>query len=217
MRRHDLLRVLPATWDAMLVRYPHLGDLPLVTGWARQGWPVIVRRRLAADASGDIPAALPLPPAYGKRRIAFGFPGDADLQALPPVSLRDAAHAAPPEWQPLIDEIIQLGEAVEVMPRVFGSLLWQHTTGLSYIAAGSDLDLLWSGTNHASMRTLAGELQRLDEHGAVRIDGEIEMPDGAAFNWRELAERRDDDTVLLKTMAGVELRAIGDLFRGPVA
>lgn len=201
----------------MLARHPDLGELPLVTGWARQSWPVIVRRRLAADASGDIPAALPLPPAYGKRRIAFGFPGDADLHALPPVSLRDAAHAAPPEWQPAIAEIIQLGEAVGVVPRVFGSLLWQHATGLSYIAAGSDLDLLWSGAHDASMKTLAGELRRLDEHGAVRIDGEIEMPDGAAFNWRELALRRSGDTVLLKTMAGVELRAIDDLFRGPVA
>lgn len=198
----------------MLGCHPGLRDLPLVADWAQQEWPVIVRRRMAGDAPDDVPAALPLPPDHGKRRVAFSFPSGSDLPTLAPVRLCDAARTAPEAWQTVITELVELGKVIGAPPRVFGALLWQHVTGLPYLTARSDLDLLWSGADETSVRTLVAGLLRLDVDSPVRIDGEVEMPDGSAFNWRELADDRGDGTVLLKTMNGVEIRATAELFQG---
>jgi len=219
LRRHDLLRAEPLAWDAMLRCLPGLGNLPLVADWALREWPVIVRRRMAGDVAGNVPAALPLPPVHGKRRLAFSFSSGAAVVVLPPVLLRDAAPAAPTEWQPLIAALIDLGEAVGVTPRVFGALLWEHATGLPYLTARSDLDLLWSISDERSAALLVEGLLRLDAGGPIRLDGELELPDGAAVNWRELAQSvaNQGDELLVKTMDGVEVRTKAGLFRTPVA
>ena len=86
------------------------GSCRLLEGWARLGRPVIIRRRLPGDAANDVPAALPLPPDHGKRRIALSFPPGAALAALPPVRLRDAAAAAPADWQRVIASLVAAGE-----------------------------------------------------------------------------------------------------------
>ena len=210
LRRHDLLRVEPPAWDAMLQCHPGLADLPLVAGWARRDWPVIVRRRMTRDCADGLPAALPLPPDYGKRRIGFSFASGAAVVTLPPILLRDAAQTAPSAWQPVVAALLDLGEAVGIAPRVFGALLWQHVTGLSYLTARSDLDLLWSISDEQTATSLVKGLLRLDADGPVRLDGELELPDGAAANWRELAQ--NGDQLLVKTMNGVEVRTRASLF-----
>ena len=213
--RHDLLRAEPLAWGAMLRCHPALADLPLVADWALREWPVIVRRRMTGDITDNVPAALPLPPVHGKRRVAFSFSSGAAVVVLPPVLLRDAAQAAPAAWQPVIAALIDLGETVGVTPRVFGALLWEHATGLPYLTAQSDLDLLWSISDERSETLLVEGLLRLDAEGPVRLDGELELPDGAAANWRELANQGDE--VLVKTMDRVEVRTKAGLFRTPVA
>jgi phosphoribosyl-dephospho-CoA transferase len=215
LRRHDLLQADPAAWDAMLRCHPGLGDLPLVADWARLRRPAIVRRRIAGDSLDSIPAALPLPPCHGKLRLAFSFSSDAAVIALPPVPLRDATPAAPAKWQPILAALLELGEAVEITPRVFGALLWQHTTGLPYLTNRSDLDLLWPISDERSAASLVEGLLQLDASSPVRLDGEIELADGAAVNWRELGQTVANSTaeVLVKTMDGVEVRTRAALFR----
>jgi phosphoribosyl-dephospho-CoA transferase len=210
-RRHDLLRVAPASWDAMLRCHPGIIGLPLVVDWAQLDRPVIVRRRMAGDGADSLPAALPLPPDCGKRRLAFSFPSNAAVAALPQVLLRDTASTAPPWWHSVIASLLDLGEAASTTPRVFGALLWQHVTGLSYLTARSDLDLLWSTADEQRATSLVKGLLRLDAEGPVRLDGELELPDGAAVNWRELAQ--NGDQLLVKTMDGVEVRTRASLFR----
>jgi phosphoribosyl-dephospho-CoA transferase len=215
LRRHDLLQADPAAWDAMLRCHPGLGDLPLVADWARLRRPVIVRRRIAGDSLDSVPAALPLPPCYGKLRLAFSFSSDEAVTALPPVPLRDAAHAAPAKWQPVIAGLLDLGETVAITPRLFGALLWQHTTGLPYLTDRSDLDLLWPISDERNAASLVEGLLQLDASSPVRLDGELELADGAAVNWRELAQTVANTTaeVLVKTMDGVEVRTRAGLFR----
>jgi phosphoribosyl-dephospho-CoA transferase len=218
LRRHDLLRVEPAAWDATLRRHPGLKELPVVADWARLDRPVIVRRRMAGDLAGDVPAALPLPPSHGKRRLAFSFASGAGIATRPPVLLRDAARTAPVGWQPVIAALLDLGEAVGMTPRVFGALLWEHVTGLPYLTVRSDLDLLWSISDERRAALLVERLLRLDADGSVRLDGELVLPDGAGVNWRELAQSvaNSGHEVLVKTMVGVEARTWVALFRTPV-
>src|SRR5271163_3737728 len=122
LRRHDLLRADPGAWDAMLRCHPGIADLPLVADWAQLDRPVIVRRRMVGDFADSVPAALPLPPYLGKRRLAFSFSSDETVTALPPVLLCDAARTAPTEWQPVVGALLDLGDATEIAPRVFGAL-----------------------------------------------------------------------------------------------
>ena len=215
LRRHDLVQVEPAAWDGMLRCYPALLDLPLVADWAR--------RRLAGDrpasrlcrrrTGGAASATL-----HGKRRLAFSFSIGAEVTELPPVLLCDAARSAPAKWQPIISALLDLGEAIKVPPRVFGALLWEHTTGLPYLSAQSDLDLLWLTSEELTAHSLVERLRQLDEESPVRLDGELELPDGAGVNWRELAHNSDQrGQVLVKTMDGVEVRTKAALFRIPVS
>ena len=180
---------------------------------------MIVRRRMVGDFADSVPAALPLPPCHGKRRLAFSFSSGAAVTALPPVLLCDAARTAPTEWQPIIAALLDLGDAIKIAPRVFGALLWEHTTGLPYLSAQSDLDLLWSISDERTALSLVERLRRLDAESPVRLDGELELPDGAGVNWRELAQNCADpgDEVLVKTMDGVEVRTRAALFRTPVS
>ena len=186
--------------------------------WARLDRPVIVRRRMVGDFADSVPMALPLPPCHGKRRLAFSFCSDAAITALPPVLLRDAARTAPVEWRAVVAALLDFGDAIKVAPRVFGALLWQHTTGLPYLSAQSDLDC--SGRFPTSgLRLARGGLRRLDAESPVRLDGELELPDGAGVNWRELAQDIEDQNgdVLGKTMDVVEVRTKAELFRTPVS
>jgi phosphoribosyl-dephospho-CoA transferase len=163
-------------------------------------------------------AALPLPPSHGKRRIALSFPPGAALTALPPVLLRDAAPAAPAVWQPVIAALVAFGEGAGMGPCVFGALLWEHVTGLPYLTAGSDLDLLWQVPDEAAAGSLIHVLLlRLDARGPVRLDGELMLPEGAGVKWRELAQANGPAaTVLAKAMHGVEARPRVGLFRALV-
>ena len=212
IHRHDLLRVNSTAWDVLLRGRPDLAELPLVADWARCARPVMVRRRMASDSAEGVPAALPLPPAYGKRRLAFSLASGTGLAVLPPVLLREAAQAAPPAWHSIIEALLELGDISGTKPRVFGALLWQYATGLPYLREGSDLDLLWSVSDEDTATALVTGLDRLDRAGPIRLDGELTLPDGAAVNWREL-ERGSAD-LLVKTMDGVEMRTRSALFRG---
>ncbi len=180
-----------------------------MAGWARLGQPVIIRRRATDDAPGSIPAALPLPPSHGKRRIAFSFRSDAGLAAIPPVHLCDATGAVPADWRPVVAALLELGASLGTSPRIFGALLWQHVTGLAYLSTGSDLDLLWQVPDGRAATALIDGLSRIEAGGPVRLDGELELADGAGVNWRELLAARHDPQrrVLAKTMDALELRA----------
>jgi len=104
-------------------------------------------------------------------------------------------------------------------PRVFGALLWEHVTGLPYLTAQSDLDLLWSISNDRTVALVVDGLLRLDASGPVRFDGQLELPDGGAMNWRELALSVANlgGKVLVKTKDGIAVRTKADLFRTPVS
>jgi len=214
MQRHDLLRVDLLAWQAMLAEHPGLTGVALVADWVSHDWPVIVRRLVAGDPVEGVPAALPLPPCYGKQRVGFSFPSKLGVVARSAVLLRDAARAAPAAWQPVITALIDLGEATGIEPRVFGALLWQHVTGLSYLTAHSDLDLLWAVPDATTAAALLPGLRRIDANSPFRLDGEVELPGGGGVNWRELAQAADTGCgdVLVKAMQGVTTHPVAELF-----
>jgi phosphoribosyl-dephospho-CoA transferase len=213
-RRHDLLRVAPDVWASVLARCPSLADLPLVGSWADRGWPVIVRRRAEADDPALVPVGLPLPPAAGKRRIALLLSPDGVLRHSSPPLLRTAARVADPGWRSTIASLLALGASIGVEPSAFGSLLWQHQTGLTYLSPRSDLDVLWPVPPGFDVLSLVFRIAEVQRDAPLRIDGEVIFPEGIAVNWRELwmAHRAANGaSVLAKTMEGVRLLEVASL------
>jgi phosphoribosyl-dephospho-CoA transferase len=218
-RRHELLHVAPDVWASALAQRPALADLPLLEHWAEREWPVIVRRRAEGEDPDLVPVGVPLPPAAGKCRVALVLPPGGILQrSYPPLLLRAAAKVADAGWQATIAALLALGARTGVEPSAFGSLLWEHLTGLAYLSPQSDLDVLWQVPADFDVLALVFGIAQVQRDAPIRIDGEVIFPDGSAVNWRELwnANRsghwaEDRATVLAKTMEGVRLLDIASL------
>jgi phosphoribosyl-dephospho-CoA transferase len=200
-RRHELLWVMPNAWAAALAKRS-LGYDQMLSGWADRGWPVIVRRRMESDGT-MVPVGVPLPPAAAKARVALALPQEAVIARRHLPHLRTLA--APPRWRPTIAGLLALGERHGVEPAAFGSLLWEHFTGLPYLSERSDLDLVWPVHRGCVLALLLDGIGGIERSAPMRIDGEIVFADGAAANWRELQRalgHRGPTEVLVKTMDG---------------
>ena len=110
----------------------------------------------------------------------------------------------PVGWQSAVDALLDAAQREGVEPNVFGSVLWQGLTGLTYLSPTSDLDLLWPVQDLRAARALIQELEAVEATGPVRFDGEVCLPDGSAVQWRELLSQPAE--ILWKTMRGAELR-----------
>jgi phosphoribosyl-dephospho-CoA transferase len=207
-RRHELLTVAPSLWRSELASRPAVAAAPFVAAWADNGWPVVVRRRMAGDSPDGVPVGVPLPPAAGKMRIALTVPEQAVLERSSPPSLQAISHAADPAWEPTIRALIVLGARCGVSPAAFGSLLWQDRTGLPYLSPQSDLDVLWPIPADCGIGALVAGIAAAERGAPVHIDGEVVFPDGEAVNWRELHAALNQDgprQVLAKSIGGVRL------------
>jgi phosphoribosyl-dephospho-CoA transferase len=212
--RHDLVRADPAAWAAWLDGRPDLAGVAHVADWAATGRPLIVRRRVPGEDLDEVPLGLPLPPGDGKRRIGLALP-EAALTRLRPMELPDVIGDAPPSWHPTVDAVIRIGLSYGIVPRPFGSLLWQTLTGLSYLSAASDLDLLWPCRDTVPAGLLAA-INAVADTAPMRIDGEILLPDGSGLQWRELLETPPGGSILAKRLDTLALVPVDGL-RGPVA
>ncbi|MCA8301046.1 malonate decarboxylase holo-[acyl-carrier-protein] synthase [Burkholderia seminalis] len=212
LRRHTLVTLTAAGWDAAFARDRALAGDPLVRAWAGRGWPLIVRRASPDEAgAGRVPLGMPLPPAAGKRRIALNVAADALATVGPLPALADVLGAAPDAWHVPLRALDALGARSGVQGRVFGSLAWQALTGEPYLGPSSDLDIVFPLPDAASLGPLLDGLAAIDAHAPIRIDGELLRADGAGVNWRELHARRPE--VAVKTAVAVELMA-ADAFTG---
>ncbi|KST61390.1 phosphoribosyl-dephospho-CoA transferase [Methylobacterium sp. GXS13] len=207
--RQDLVRVDPHAWAAWLRSRDDLAAVPHLAGWAEAGRPLIVRRRVPGEGAETVPLGLPLPPADGKRRIGLALPAE-HLTRMDGPSLVEAAAHAPAAWGGTIAALVALGERYDLHPRPFGGLLWQAVTGLPYLTATSDLDLLWPCQAPIPTGLLDG-LATIADIAPMRLDGEILLPDGTGLHWRELRDAPEGGTVLAKGLDGLAMRAVAPL------
>ena len=163
------------------------------------------RRAACGDAAGLVPLGLPLPPSLGKQRLAFAVSPDAIVSDTLPPLLADAQRSAPRSWQPTIAAILALAPET----RCFGSLAWDYLTGLPYLSATSDLDLIWAVADAAEAARLTS-LSDIDAAAPMRLDGELVTATGLAIQWREWAS--DAPELLAKASDGNRLIARAAVF-----
>jgi phosphoribosyl-dephospho-CoA transferase len=202
-QRHDLLRIDPGGWRRALALRTDLACSELLSGWADRGWPAMVRRYLASEPSDQIPIAISLPRTVGKSGVALLVqPGDVMAQ-LVPTSLSDVVPHAPAHWRPVLQQLAMIATRFRSAHAVFGSLLWQRLTGMTYLHEGSDLDLIWRVAHAAQARQLAVAIEACAVHSPMSIDGEFIFPNDGAVNWREF--HSPEQAMLLKTLHGVDI------------
>lgn len=174
--------------------------------WFAQGRPAIVARRTADDADPRLRLGVPLPPAEGKLRLALRVPARDVLRTTPPPALQTVLKGdIPQDWRRPLEVLQNIAEA-----RVFGAFAWQHLTGLRYVHARSDVDLLWPIDTTAQADALAARLQAWEAEHDRRGDGELCLGRDAAVNWREYAGRSRE--VLVKRLDGAALELRDALF-----
>jgi phosphoribosyl-dephospho-CoA transferase len=201
-RRHDLIFVAPEAWRSLLRIRDDLAAEPLVVGWVDRGWPLIARRAMPNEAD-ELALGLPLPPSLGKRRLSILMQPDDMISTTPPPRLSAAIGVAPETWKRTLERVVNLAAGHGVEARVYGSLAWRTLTGLDYLTAGSDLDLLMPLPRGGDIARLTADLSAIEAAAPMRLDGEFVRDDGAGVNWRELhAGARE---VLVKTTGGVAL------------
>ncbi len=179
------------TWAALLRNRPDLRDKAVLVEWAALSRPLVVRRRAPSDQGDAIAAGIPLPPSQGKLRVAVALAPSSISSIEPPLLLASSRTAAPAAWLKTIDAVLDLGARVGVDPRVFGSFAWAALTGLDYVSANSDLDLLWTVSPETDFDALLQGLARIETGAPGRLDGElIHANTGMAANWRSCTQAR---------------------------
>ncbi|WP_426354028.1 malonate decarboxylase holo-[acyl-carrier-protein] synthase [Stenotrophomonas maltophilia] len=186
-----------AGWQADIAAHE-----PRLVNWFAQGLPAIVARRAADDADPRLRLGVPLPPMEGKLRLALRVPARDVLRTAPPPTLQAVLESdLAPDWQRPLLALQDIAAA-----RVFGAFAWQYLTGLHYVHARSDIDLLWRIDTTAQADALAAKLQAWEAGYGRRVDGELCLADGAAVNWREYAGRTREVLVKRPEGAALELR-----------
>jgi phosphoribosyl-dephospho-CoA transferase len=205
VQRQQLVWLTPEGWAQALAAPWDDSLRPCLAHWAGHGLPLVVTRQRQGAEDG-IATGLPAPARWHRRRLSlavaprhvlFGAefpPADALIRHLP--------GAASATWRALLASLA----ALDCRPRVYGGYGWQVLTGLAYVHAQSDIDLLLPVTSAPQADAVVRHLSAVAWVGP-RLDGELLFPDGAAIAWREWAAWRHGQAtqVLVKRLHGVAL------------
>ena len=207
LRRHQLAYLTAAGWEEAL-RWPAAqGIATQLRYWAAQGFPLVVTRQGTCTAvPGRIALGWPAPLRDGRQRVALNVAPksvawfDEFPEAHKALPLLPRGTRAP--LQSLLAQLREIG----VRPRVYGSYGWQLLSGLAYVHAASDFDLLLAVEHRDQADALVALLQA-SAPASLRIDGEFLFPDGGAVSWREYASWRAGLTreLLVKRLDSVAL------------
>ncbi|MBJ7517263.1 MAG: malonate decarboxylase holo-[acyl-carrier-protein] synthase [Stenotrophomonas sp.] len=212
MHRHDLVWIDPqAAWTTLSPQAE-----PRLRAWVQARLPLVVARRDPDVDGAQLRLGVPLPLDEGRQRLSLRIECDAVIRHAPPPRLSEVIDALSSPWRPALQALQQRCSAQDRFPRVFGSHAWQAITGLDYLHAGSDLDLLFRVDGHDHARGVCRLLQDWEALHGLRADGELIFDAAQAVNWREYVGDaaqvlvKGDDACWLAArsiLAGVELTA----------
>ena len=157
--------------------------------------------------------ALPPDPHTGvKMRIPLSVNLDDIARHELPLELAAAKSALPSAWQAAYSELSDDVCSRQLEFRVYGSLALQAITGLPYLTATSDIDVLFYPRTHAQLQQGLLLLRAHAQH--LSLDGEIVFPSGRAVAWKEWVEATEHTNnvrVLVKSMSVLNLADIAGL------
>lgn len=212
--RHTLIWIRPECRPVVAAQINDDEMRQYAETWLAADRPLVVARQACGEDSSDtIAVGLALPPALGKRRIAFSVDRGDIARDTQPLLLAEAVAHAPAAWQPALAGLHDAAINIGIELRVFGSLAWQALSGIQYLTPQSDIDLLWHPQSHAQLRQGIALLARWEQNSGLRADGEVLFGGSSAVSWREWAALKfgGDQRVLVKRASSAGLVAAGEL------
>ena len=206
-RRHDLLLLTQAGLDRLAATI-RVSEDPAGTRMADMfaGFrlPVIVRRHSACDQTG-IGVGISFPHRENGQRLRFAaavMPREI-TEVISPYAIADKHFEtlAPP-----LSALRKIKEIGCVQPGnlgIYGASALQVVTGLRYLHAQSDLDLIIRGETIESLININSVLSALETEMGVKIDVEIVLGDSGEVKMKELLSHQK--TVLVKSMTHVDV------------
>jgi phosphoribosyl-dephospho-CoA transferase len=205
LHRHQIVWLSPAGWQRILLRNSDRTQGECLEHWAANGFPLVVTKQSSDDQQVDaISLGLPAPDRWGRRRIALRVPRRDVLffdefpkfEEVLSLVHRDARA----EGLQVVDELRSCG----VFARVYGSLGWQHLTGLDHVRTNSDVDL-WMAVSDLNQADAVARVLQACAHPRLALDGELMFNDGHSVAWREwLAWRAGHSkSLLVRTLSRV--------------
>lgn len=215
--RHNRIWLSSQGWQhaCAAVDAVHLSDLQR---WAENDWPLVVRRSDVGHEVETIAVGLALPPAaHGGKKIRIPLsvhPTDIARHEAP-LLFANVASALPVVWLPAFTALSHELITAQLEFRLYGSLALQAMTGLPYLTATSDIDVLFYPSTHAQLQQGLHLLTKYAQ--SLPLDGEIVFPSGHAVAWKEWAEAvksPDKVKVMVKSMRTVSLLDVSTLLSG---
>lgn len=187
--------------------------LPELERWAENDWPLIVRRSDPALSADTLGLGLALPPDTHtgvKTRIPLTGHLNDLVRHEPPLAFASVASAMLPAWQDAYTELTNELAVTQLELRVYGSVSFQAITGLPYLTAISDIDVLFYPRTHAQLQQGLHLLQTYAQ--GLPLDGEIVFLSGRAVAWKEwVGAVRSSHKVMVKSMTSLNLMNVDAL------
>jgi phosphoribosyl-dephospho-CoA transferase len=157
---------------------------------------------------------MPLAPAQGKLRVALEVAPRWIVRWAAPPTLEEVRERVRAPWRGRLDALAHAAKSIDTEMRVYGSCLWEALTGMPYLGAESDLDLLWQPASLRELDRASALLADCEKLAEMRLDGELLFADESGrtvgVSWREWSRcakaKGGVGQVLVKTLFGPELR-----------
>jgi phosphoribosyl-dephospho-CoA transferase len=213
-KRHQLVWLSERGWREAAAEVPS-ASRHLPQRWQERDWPAVVRRHDADAMDDQVCIGIALPPdSEGiKLRLPLRVPVTQIREMRAPLPIGDVLMHAPVSWRSALQELHYKAMAQALDLRVYGSLALQALTGLTYLRAGSDIDMLFTPTNRFQLER---GMQLLSHYAQVLpLDGEVLFPAGAVA-WKEWLQASTDtgNRVLLKRADDVCLMTVAEVVAG---
>ena len=204
--RHSLVWLDADGWHAVLAQTPKFVSADVIR-WRDADWPLTVRRLDADCASDQLCVGIALPPLKGNKvRLPFRVAQNTVRRSRSPLLLSYIVPALPQPWRDAARCVYKTAQQSGVSARVFGSAALESITGLAYLHATSDIDLLLQPSTLQQLNDCVQLFHAFDRQ--LPLDGEIIFGATSAVAFREwcnAAHQNDAFRVLVKQSAGVAM------------
>lgn len=212
--RHKLVWLTNTGWEAALEAAPPQ-QRDGILKWHRADWPGVIRRSDADAGETEVCLGIPLPPSVvdgARLRIPIRAARTEIRKKRDPISIGEAAQVAPPVWRKPLGELAELATDEGLSTGVYGSLAMQALTGMEYVTAKSDVDMLFYPDSALQLAAGIKIFRRVQNR--LPLDGEIVFPSGDAVafkEWISVTGSRLATRVLVKQKQLVQLMTTATL------
>ncbi len=187
--------------------------LNYLVSWIQQNKPLVGRASGQANlASKDLRplGLLQFGSSESKQRLYLLVKNTVIDKVEQPLLLSSVLQYLPLQHRLCATHLLDLIQGVEVEIRVYGSAFWSYAQKSTCMTEESDLDLLIQAHGRNNIENIFAALVKCSNLYAIRLDGELELPDGKTVAWLELSTM--PDKILVKSDHGPSLQNCSEIW-----